>query len=180
MANETARLLKLTTNSVEPLQFFVPRKSEVFQEDLFPDTAANVPAMSCAEWCGGMNKGPVLVSLNPAHAGKTGSREGNRDISSSQPTFVLTNRPHPLNNNRSHKGVIFGRRCRRISQGVRAPQERDATADRTRRSKRSHRRLRGETRRCGPYTLDSQPARPALGTPEKIQHRVFLVEDTNK
>jgi len=42
----------------------------VFQEDLFPDTSANVPAMSCAEWCSGMNKGPVLVSLNPAHAGK--------------------------------------------------------------------------------------------------------------
>ena len=71
MRNETARLLKLTTNAVEPLQFFVPRKSEVFQEDLFPDTAAKVPALSAAEWLSGVNKGPVLVSLNPDKAGAT-------------------------------------------------------------------------------------------------------------
>jgi coronin-1B/1C/6 len=31
MGCETARLLKLTTNSVEPLSFYVPRKSEAFQ-----------------------------------------------------------------------------------------------------------------------------------------------------
>ena len=36
MACETARLLKLTANSVEPLSFHVPRKSEAFQEDIFP------------------------------------------------------------------------------------------------------------------------------------------------
>lgn len=69
MANETARLLKLTTNAVEPLQFFVPRKSESFQEDLYPDTAAKIPAMSLDEWMSGTNKGPVLMSLNPACAG---------------------------------------------------------------------------------------------------------------
>lgn len=72
MANETARLLKLTTNSVEPLQFFVPRKSESFQEDLYPDTAAKIPAQTCAEWLGGGNKEPVHVSLNPAKAGTSG------------------------------------------------------------------------------------------------------------
>ena len=36
MGCETARLLKLTANSVEPLSFHVPRKSEAFQEDIFP------------------------------------------------------------------------------------------------------------------------------------------------
>lgn len=76
MANETARLLKLTTNAVEPLQFFVPRKSESFQEDLFPDTAAAIPAQSTAAWLGGDNKAPVLISLNPASAGKGGKDAG--------------------------------------------------------------------------------------------------------
>jgi len=99
MANETARLLKLTTNSVEPLQFFVPRKSEVFQEDLFPDTSANVPAMSCAEWCGGMNKGPVLVSLNPAHAGKKSGiiRAGSRAGFLGANHFISHNHNHTQN-----------------------------------------------------------------------------------
>jgi len=69
MACETARLLKLTTNAVEPLQFFVPRKSEAFQEDLYPDTAAPVPSHSAAEWLGGSNAAPKLVSLNPALGG---------------------------------------------------------------------------------------------------------------
>lgn len=66
MGCETARLLKLTNSSVEPLSFFVPRKSEHFQEDLYPDTAAAIPAHSASEWLSGSNKKPVLQSLNPS------------------------------------------------------------------------------------------------------------------
>ncbi len=62
---ETARLLKLTTSSVEPLSFRVPRKAESFQADLYPDTADAVPAHSISEWMAGSNKGPVLKPLNP-------------------------------------------------------------------------------------------------------------------
>ena len=65
MGCETARLLKLTTNSVEPLSFFVPRKSEMFQEDLYPPTASMDPAHSADEWFAGSNKNPRLMSLNP-------------------------------------------------------------------------------------------------------------------
>ena len=63
---ETARLMKLTNNSVEPLCFFVPRKSEVFQEDLYPPSASSEPAHSCDEWLAGSNRPPKLVSLNPS------------------------------------------------------------------------------------------------------------------
>ena len=40
----------------------VPRKSELFQEDLYPDTAAEEPAISGEEWFNGKDADPVLVS----------------------------------------------------------------------------------------------------------------------
>eukprot|EP00286_Rhodomonas_abbreviata_P029053 CAMPEP_0181292954 /NCGR_PEP_ID=MMETSP1101-20121128/2797_1 /TAXON_ID=46948 /ORGANISM="Rhodomonas abbreviata, Strain Caron Lab Isolate" /LENGTH=442 /DNA_ID=CAMNT_0023397489 /DNA_START=73 /DNA_END=1401 /DNA_ORIENTATION=+ len=66
MGCETARLMKLTTNSVEPLAFFVPRKSDSFQDDIFPDTASNTPAHTAEEWLAGSDKPPVKMSLDPA------------------------------------------------------------------------------------------------------------------
>jgi coronin-1B/1C/6 len=66
MGCETARLLKLTTNSVEPLSFFVPRKSEQFQEDLYPNTSSNEPSHTSDQWLAGSNRPPRLMSLNPS------------------------------------------------------------------------------------------------------------------
>lgn len=63
---EIARLLKLTTNSVEPLSFFVPRKSEAFQEDLYPDSPSIEPAHTADEWFAGSDLPPKLASLNPS------------------------------------------------------------------------------------------------------------------
>eukprot|EP01038_Epipyxis_sp_PR26KG_P009242 gene9242-12456_t len=65
MGCETARLLKLTTNSVEPLMFLVPRKSESFQDDLYPHTSSNEPVHSAEEWFAGSELPPKLMSLNP-------------------------------------------------------------------------------------------------------------------
>ncbi len=72
MGCETARLMKLTTNSVEPLSFHVPRKSESFQEDLFPDTYSGEPSHSAEEWFAGSDLPPLYVSLNP-NGNKSGS-----------------------------------------------------------------------------------------------------------
>jgi coronin-1B/1C/6 len=69
MSCETARLMKLTTNSVEPLSFFVPRKSDSFQDDLYPDTASYTAAHTADEWMAGSDLPPVLMSLNPAVRG---------------------------------------------------------------------------------------------------------------
>ncbi len=66
MACESARLMKLTTNSVEPLSFFVPRKSDSFQDDIYPDTASYTAAHTADEWLAGSDKPPLLMSLNPA------------------------------------------------------------------------------------------------------------------
>ncbi|XP_037396970.1 coronin-2A isoform X1 [Pygocentrus nattereri] len=51
---------------VEPLSFIVPRKSDGFQEDIYPMTAGNEAAMTAQEWLTGQNKGPVLMSMRPS------------------------------------------------------------------------------------------------------------------
>lgn len=67
MKCESARLLKVTNNSgIQPLSFYVPRKSDAFQSDIFPSTASTEPAHTAEEWWSGSSKGPVLESLNPA------------------------------------------------------------------------------------------------------------------
>ena len=70
MKCETAVALKLTGNAVEVLKFVVPRKSEAFQEDLYPPTFSGVPSHSADEWLAGSDKPPKLCSLDPAEAGK--------------------------------------------------------------------------------------------------------------
>lgn len=62
---EVARVLKVTTDSVIPLSFIVPRKSEAFQDDLYADTAGWLPASTADEWLGGADKLPALISLDP-------------------------------------------------------------------------------------------------------------------
>ncbi|KAM4603976.1 coronin-2A [Polymixia lowei] len=64
---EVFRFYKLVTIKclIEPLSMIVPRRSESYQEDIYPMTAGNIPAMTAEEWLSGINKGPVLISLKP-------------------------------------------------------------------------------------------------------------------
>jgi len=75
MACETARLLKLTNEqTVQPLSWIVPRKSDAFQPDIFPDCPAAVPAHTVDQWIAGSSKDPVTTSLDPAKS--TGKKSG--------------------------------------------------------------------------------------------------------
>jgi coronin-1B/1C/6 len=66
MQNETARILKVTTDTgIHPLSFTVPRKSDMFQDDIFPDAPAAVPSHTHEQWFGGSAKSPVTISLDP-------------------------------------------------------------------------------------------------------------------
>ncbi|KAJ8608756.1 hypothetical protein CTAYLR_007792 [Chrysophaeum taylorii] len=69
MKCETARCLKLTSQAgqgvVEPLAFIVPRKSDAFQDDIFPDTFSGLHSLTADEWLAGNDAPPNLVSLNP-------------------------------------------------------------------------------------------------------------------
>nr|XP_028568340.1 coronin-2A isoform X1 [Podarcis muralis] len=50
---------------IEPVSMIVPRRSESYQEDIYPMTAGAQPALTAQEWLSGSNKGPVLMSLRP-------------------------------------------------------------------------------------------------------------------
>ncbi|KAL4003611.1 hypothetical protein ACH3XW_8315 [Acanthocheilonema viteae] len=64
--NEIARIYKVTTKGiVDELQFFVPRKSDLYQADLYPDTRSHVPALTAEQFIEGQNAPPNLVPVNP-------------------------------------------------------------------------------------------------------------------
>lgn len=74
MKCESALILKCTnSNGIHPLSFVVPRKSDAFQDDIFPPTASAVPAHTCHEWFNGSSKTPELMSLKPGDAASISS-----------------------------------------------------------------------------------------------------------
>lgn len=74
MQCETARILKVTNNDgIHPLSWTVPRKSDAFQDDIFPDCPSAIPAHSSDEWLAGSSKLPKTMSLNPALASRNGN-----------------------------------------------------------------------------------------------------------
>ncbi|XP_055332723.1 coronin-1A-like isoform X2 [Paramacrobiotus metropolitanus] len=72
-ACEIWRFYKLyaTKNYVEPISMIAPRKSGLFHEDLFPDTAGPTPALTTEEWLNGNDAKPVLISLKSNTSLKT-------------------------------------------------------------------------------------------------------------
>lgn len=55
---EITKFFKVTKESVVPISFCVPRKSEMFQEDIFPNTYAGIPTETAAEWKDGADNEP--------------------------------------------------------------------------------------------------------------------------
>lgn len=61
----------LVSVSCRPLNRFlcripqVPRKSDIFQADIYPDTYAGKPALENKEWLDGTNKDPEKTSMKP-------------------------------------------------------------------------------------------------------------------
>jgi len=65
---EIARFYKLHSRGLcEVLSFMVPRKSDLFQVDIYPDTQADIPALTAEEWISGETRPPVLFSLREGH-----------------------------------------------------------------------------------------------------------------
>lgn len=67
---EIVRLLKVSVKSVEPISFQVPRKSDIFQDDIFPDCFAGEPALTSAEWQSGKDAQPKTRSMAPGFVQK--------------------------------------------------------------------------------------------------------------
>ncbi len=67
---EVMRAYKTVNDTfVEPISFIVPRKAEVFQEDIYPPTIGLKPAMSSSEWFSGKNGIPSKISMQSVYEG---------------------------------------------------------------------------------------------------------------
>jgi hypothetical protein len=64
---EIARMLKLTATAVEPISFTVPRKSDIFQDDLYPPTFSGEYSLTASEWFSGKNGEVKKISLAPGY-----------------------------------------------------------------------------------------------------------------
>ncbi|KAI4460171.1 coronin [Holotrichia oblita] len=62
---EIFRFYKLHTTRglCEPISMIVPRKSDQFHEDLYPDTASMKPSLTAEDWISGRNAMPILMSI---------------------------------------------------------------------------------------------------------------------
>lgn len=69
--NEVLKIYKTSKDSIiEPISFTVPRKSEVFQSDIYPDAPSDKPALTSEEWFSGKSvDGPILFSVESLYNG---------------------------------------------------------------------------------------------------------------
>ncbi|KAG5449045.1 Coronin-1C-A [Clonorchis sinensis] len=80
---EIARFYKLHAKGLcEVIPFTVPRKSELFQDDLYPDTIGDTPPLTVDEWMAGKDADPILISLKDGYVPKTRSKPKSRLIKS--------------------------------------------------------------------------------------------------
>lgn len=83
--NEVVKAYKTVRDQcIELISFFVPRRTEVFHDDIYPDAPAGIPALTAEEWLQGKSvEGPVLLSLKSLY-------------DSIEPTDLLTNKVHSI------------------------------------------------------------------------------------
>lgn len=73
---EISKFYKLHNSGLcEVITMTVPRKSELFQEDLYPDTAAQQASISAEEWFTGKDADPVMMSLKEVFIANQSSKD---------------------------------------------------------------------------------------------------------
>lgn len=89
--NEVMRGYKTINDSIiEPISFIVPRRSEAFQEDIFPPTTGLRPAMTSADWFDGKVGIPPKVDMASLYEG-----EGLKELSPEAAQAIeAAHRPH--------------------------------------------------------------------------------------
>lgn len=86
--NEVVRIYKSVADSyIEPISFIVPRRSENFQDDIYPPATGITPAMTSAEWQAGKEAIPSKISMEGIYDG-TGLKEVTP--TQSKPTSTIT------------------------------------------------------------------------------------------
>ncbi|NXW64148.1 CORO6 protein, partial [Eurystomus gularis] len=87
---EIARFFKLHERKCEPIVMTVPRKSDLFQDDLYPDTPGPEPALEADEWLSGKDAEPILISLRDGYVPVK-----NRELKVVKKN-ILDNKPPPV------------------------------------------------------------------------------------
>jgi len=91
--NEVLRCFKTVNDAyVEPVSFIVPRRSEMFQSDIYPPTTGLKPGVSAADWFSGKTAMPPKISLESVYEGEA-PKEVENDYKPSQPA---TSQPSPV------------------------------------------------------------------------------------
>jgi coronin-1B/1C/6 len=91
--NEVLRCFKTVNDSyIEPVSFIVPRRSEMFQSDIYPPTTGLKPGVTAGEWFGGKTAMAPKISLESVYDGEA-PVEVTSDYKPSQPA---TGRAEPL------------------------------------------------------------------------------------
>ncbi|KAK6440979.1 Coronin-like protein crn1 [Oleoguttula sp. CCFEE 5521] len=86
-ANEVMRAYKTVNDQwIEPISFVVPRRSEVFQDDIYPPAVGTNAAMSSAEWLGGKTARPAKFSMEDLYEGQPPKDLAEEDLLKSTPT----------------------------------------------------------------------------------------------
>lgn len=86
--NEVMRAYKTVNDThIEPISFIVPRRSETFQEDIYPPTTGLKAAMSSKEWFDGGEGLPPKVSMEGLYNGR-----GMKEVTN---TTITTRTPVP-------------------------------------------------------------------------------------
>ena len=69
--NEVLRCFKTVNDSyIEAVSFIVPRRSEMFQHDIYPPTVGLKPGTTAAEWFAGKTALPPKISLESVYEGQ--------------------------------------------------------------------------------------------------------------
>jgi len=76
---EIVRLMKVGVKIVEPISFQVPRKSDVFQDDIFPDCFSGEYSVTADQWLKGQNGTRKTRSLAPGFVQKKVVNDFNPD-----------------------------------------------------------------------------------------------------
>lgn len=98
--NEIMRAYKTVNDTwIEPISFVVPRRAEVFQEDIYPPTNGLKPAVSGKEWFDGKTGLPPKISLEDIYDGKEAvpvkTEYKPREAPASTPAPTKTEPPKP-------------------------------------------------------------------------------------
>jgi len=70
-AHELLRAVKLEVNAVQPIAFVVPRKSDQFQDDLYPECTSGVAGLEGEAWIEGADGECPRMSMKPGEEGTT-------------------------------------------------------------------------------------------------------------